>query len=249
MQRTVVAMRHVHFEHLGTFAWLLHKNGWTQHIVDAAAGGIGHIDPEAPGLLAVLGGPIGAYEEDRYPFLRDELRLIEKRLAAGLPTLGICLGAQLMARALGARVYPGPAKEIGWGPLTLTQAGRASPLSHLDGVRVMHWHGDTFDLPERAELLASTPLCRHQAFAIGRHALALQFHAEVVSSEIEHWLIGHACEIAAAGLDPTRLRAEASAHGPALADAGARVLASWLAGLGPEGTRTSSAACGRKGDG
>lgn len=153
MQRTVVAIRHVHFEHLGTFGPVLESAGWAVRYVDGGIDDIRHLDAAAPGLLAVLGGPIGAYEEDKYPFLADELRLIERRLASGRPIIGICLGAQLMARALGSSVYPGPAKEIGWHPLSLSEAGLASPLRHLGDIPVMHWHGDTFDLPQGAERL------------------------------------------------------------------------------------------------
>jgi GMP synthase-like glutamine amidotransferase len=140
------------------------------------------VDPLMPDLLVCLGGPIGAYEEAAYPFLRDELALIERRLAAARPTLGICLGAQLMARALGARIYPAPAKEIGWGEVRLSEAGQKGPLRHFAGVPVLHWHGDTFDLPKGAELLASTVLCANQAFAFGRYALAFQFHPETTAT-------------------------------------------------------------------
>ena len=150
----------------------------------------------AADLLVVLGGPIGAYEEELYPFLADELRVIERRLAAGRPVLGICLGSQLMARALGARVYPGTGKEIGWAPLQLTAAGRDSCLAPLGGgAPVLHWHGDTFDLPKGASLLASTPRYKNQAFAWQRHGLALQCHIEATAAGLERWYIGHACEI------------------------------------------------------
>lgn len=188
-------------------------------------------DPVGADLLVVLGGPIGAYEDDRYPFLADELNILKRRLRAGRPALGICLGAQLMARALGARVYPGPAKEIGWSLLTLTEAGRSSPLRHLSETSVLHWHGDTFDLPVGARLLASTPICANQAFAIGSRALALQFHGETEGGDIERWLIGHACEIAAAGLDPRSIRADTERNGERLRTAGSRVFTEWLTGL------------------
>lgn len=231
MPPTAVAIRHIAFEGLGIIEPVLRRAGYTPHFHDAGIDNLGTIDPVGTDLLVVLGGPIGAYEDDRYPFLADELRILERRLAAGRPTLGICLGAQLMARALGARVYPGPGKEIGWSPIALTQAGRVSPLASLDGVAVLHWHGDTFDLPAGAECLASTDLCAHQAFALGRNALGLQFHGEVDGADIERWLIGHACEIAAAGLDPRALRADSGRHGPGLREAGTRLFAGWLAGL------------------
>ncbi|MBP2301372.1 glutamine amidotransferase [Azospirillum picis] len=232
MTPTAIAIRHIAFEGLGIVEPILRRAGYALHVHDAGIDDLQGIDPSDAQLLVVLGGPVGAYEDDRYPFLADELRLLERRLAAGLPTLGICLGAQLMARALGARVYPGPGKEIGWAPLALTEAGRASPLAHLDGAAVLHWHGDTFDLPAGAELLASTDLCAHQAFSLGRNALGLQFHGEVDGADIERWLVGHACEIAAAGLDPRQLRADSKRHGPVLRDAGSRLFADWIAGLG-----------------
>src|ERR1700744_18182 len=155
MTKTVLALRHVAFEDLGAFETTLQDGGYTIRYADLGLDDLSSF--EAPDLLAVLGGPIGVYENDLYPFLNDEIALIGRRLQAGLPTLGICLGAQLMARALGARVYPGRGKEIGWKPLTLTAAGRES-LAPLDGLPVLHWHGDTFDLPDGAANLASTDL-------------------------------------------------------------------------------------------
>lgn len=231
---SVVAIRHVDFEHLGTFAPALAERGLKLRYADAPAGGLEGLDPLEPRLLVVLGGPISAYEETLYPFLTDEMRLIERRLSAGLPVLGICLGCQLIARVLGARVYPGKAKEIGWSPLTLTAAGDMSPLSRLGpcDYRVLHWHGDTFDLPEGATLLASTPLTAHQAFAVGRCVLALQFHVEVAPAEIERWLVGHACEIAGAGLDVSGLREDTRKFGPALAACAPEVLAAWVEAAG-----------------
>src|SRR6202000_2036621 len=108
-------------------------------------------------------GPIGAYEDEDYPFLKAEMTLIKGQIDDGKPVLGICLGAQLMARAMGARVYPGRAKEIGWKKLTLTEAGEET-LAPLKDVAVLHWHGDTFDLPAGAANLARTDFCDHQAF-------------------------------------------------------------------------------------
>jgi GMP synthase (glutamine-hydrolysing) len=231
---TVIAVRHVAFEDLGSFAAPLHRRGWTIGYRDATVDDLAAPELALADLLVVLGGPIGAYEDEAYPFLLDELRLIERRLAAGRPVLGICLGAQLMARALGARVYPGTGKEIGWSPLTLTEAGRRSCLAPLaDGTPVLHWHGDTFDLPEGAVHLAATERYRHQAFAHGRHGLALQFHIEAEAQGLERWYIGHACEIAATpGHSVPVLRAEAEHWAPMLAPRAAQCLESWLDSIG-----------------
>src|ERR1700736_702563 len=151
--RSLVAIRFVHFEDLGYFETALKSHGYVVSYVDPTTEEIGAIDPAAPDLLAVLGGPIGAYEDELYPALRPVLKIIEGRLRATLPTIGICLGAQLMARALGARVYRGPRKEICWGQIRSTEAGHASALRHIETTRVLHWHGDTFDLPSGATLL------------------------------------------------------------------------------------------------
>lgn len=230
----VLVIRHVSFEDLGSFEPVLKARGYRVLYREAGVDDLAKTDAQAPALLVVLGGPIGAYEDSAYPFLGDEIRLIKARLAAKRPVLGICLGAQLMARALGARVYPGPAKEIGWGAIELTEEGRRSPLRHLaaDKTRVLHWHGDTFELPAGATHLAATHICRNQAFALGRHALALQFHPEAPET-IERWLIGHAHEIAAApGVSAEALRADAERYAPALQKQGPKAFAAWLDGAG-----------------
>jgi len=220
-------IRHVAFEDLGTFAPVLAGAGFDLVVMDAGVDDV--FEPILRSdLVVVLGGPIGVYEHERYPFLNDELRALHRRLREGRPTLGICLGAQLMAAALGARVYPGRQKEIGVSGVELTAAGKASCLASLAGQPVLHWHGDTFDLPEHAEHLARTSLYDNQAFALGRNALALQFHPEVDSSRFERWLIGHAAELAAAGVDLAALRASMTAAGPALRFAGLSMLGLWL---------------------
>ena len=230
--KTALALRHVHFEDLGLLGDVLAMRGYQVRYHESAAD---HLDPalvDAADLLVVLGGPIGVYEDDIYPFLTEEISAVQRRLAARKPTLGICLGAQIMARALGQRVYSSGVKEIGWAPLTLTPEGQESVLATLAGLSVLHWHGDTFDLPPDAELLASTALVRNQAFAMGRYALGLQFHLEAQPAQLEQWYIGHACEIAAtAGIDVPTLRRQAAGGAPALSGAARRVFANWLDGL------------------
>ena len=229
MTKTVLAIRHVGFEDLGGFEAPLRAAGYVIRYCDMGLDAL----PQrpAPDLLAVLGGPIGAYEDDLYPLLKNEIALIAAQLAAGKPVLGICLGAQLMARALGARVYPGRAKEIGWKPLSLTAAGEQL-LAPLKNLPVLHWHGDTFDLPAGAVNLASTPDCDQQAFTHGKHALAFQFHPEAQEKGFERWLVGHACEIAATpGVSVPALRAATRDYSAASIKAGQAVLKSWLAQL------------------
>jgi GMP synthase (glutamine-hydrolysing) len=229
MPKTAVAIRHVAFEDLGAFAPVLAEHGYAVRYHDVGLDSVAALDPSADDLLVVLGGPIGAYEEDRYPFLREELVLLEARLAADRPTLGICLGAQLMARALGARVVPGPAKEIGFAPLTLIDAGHRSCVGVFEGAPVLHWHGDIFALPEGATRLASTLACDNQAFARGPHAIGFQFHPEAGALGFERWLIGHTVELGAAGIDVAALRAEHDALATRLQECAVACLTHWLA--------------------
>jgi GMP synthase (glutamine-hydrolysing) len=231
----VLAIRHVAFEHLGILEQVLGHRGYQIRYWDAGIHDVSIIEASAPDLLVVLGGPIGAYEEDIYPFLKQELQIIESRLKQELPILGICLGSQLMARALGAKVYPGSKKEIGWSPIMLTDAGQRSCLSGLEAIEghVLHWHSDIFDLPEGATRLASTEIAQNQAFCWGHKALGLQFHIEVLPEEIERWLIGHACEIAST-VDVTvpQLRNDTERWGQPLTQAASKCLAIWLDEMG-----------------
>lgn len=230
-RRTALVIRHIAFEDLGSLAAPLEHAGYRIDYRDAAANDLAAIDPLAADLLIVLGGPMGVYEAAFHPFIRDEIRLLEARLAADLPTFGICLGAPLIAHVLGSRVYPGPVKEIGWGEVTLTAAGRAGPLAAIAAVPVLHWHGDTFDLPAGCDLLASTAHYSNQAFARGPRLLGLQFHPEAHRAGFECWLDGHAGELAAEAIDPAGLRAAAAAHADALAAAAVRMMERWLAAL------------------
>ena len=229
-----LAIRHVAFEDLGTLAPVLDQSGIAPRYLDGWSPDLAHVDPVAPDLVVVLGGPIGVYEVAAYPWLAHEIAWLRTRLLAGRPTLGICLGAQLIAAALGARVYPGPSKELGWMPLQLSAAGRDSALAPLDGelTSMLHWHGDTFDLPEGAQLLASTASYRHQAYQWQQHVLGLQCHPELDGATFERWLVGHALELAQTGVDVPALRAETAARSGTLARQAALAWRRWLAGVG-----------------
>jgi len=225
-----LALQHVAFEDLGLFARVLSARGFEIVHRETAIDGLDEALWDDADLVVVLGGPIGVGDVAAYPWLQTTITALRRRLHTGRRTLGVCLGAQLMAAALGARVQPGPAKEIGWSPLTLSDEGRRSPLRHLGGLPVLHWHGDRFELPPGATPLASTGSTPHQAFSLGTHALALQFHPEVDATRIERWLIGHAVELAQAGVDVSELRHATRLHAPALAPAAAAMLDEWLAG-------------------
>jgi GMP synthase (glutamine-hydrolysing) len=182
-------------------------------------------------LIAILGGPIAVYDQDRYPIVRQALSLIEKRMRTGSPLLGICLGAQMIAKVMGARVYPGKSREIGWGNVGLTQEGHQSSLRFLsEGTNVLHWHGDTFDLPGGASRLAFTPQTANQAFSFGTNVLGIQFHAEVCVASFEQWLIGHAAELEHAGLDVNQMRASCPADPISQTGASSKVLLDWVNG-------------------
>ncbi len=232
MTKTCLAVRHVAFEDLGLLGPLVAARGYDVRYHDA---GIDCFETEtlvAPDLLIILGGPIGVYEAEMYPFITDEIAAIAARLESNKPVLGICLGAQLMAAALGAQVAPGPQKEIGWAPLTLTAAGRTSVLAPLGTSPVLHWHGDNCELPARCERLAATPHCPVQAFMRTPSQLALQFHLETEPARFESWLVGHTVELGKAGIDPREVRTQARTLGPASRERGRSVLAAWLNSLG-----------------
>jgi GMP synthase (glutamine-hydrolysing) len=232
--KTALVIRHVAFEDLGLFERTIEAAGYQVRYLEAGMDLLSWLEPLHPDLLIVLGGPIGANDEADYPFIRDEIDLLASRLQSDAPTLGICLGAQLMARALGAAVYPGSQSEIGWAPIQLSAAGQASPLRHLsaDNTSVLHWHGDTFDLPVGAELLASTEQTMHQAFRWKRRGLALQFHPEVTVQGMERWYIGHSSDIRKMdNISVAALRTQTEQHGYNLEVHASRFMEEWLGAL------------------
>lgn len=226
--KTALALRHLAFEDLGLIEPLLRARGFEVRYHEAGVDDFDAIDLGAVDLLVVLGGPISVEDDAAYPWLADEVALVRRRLDSGRPLFGICLGAQLMARALGAAVRPMGVKEIGFSALALTEAGQGTALAELGSQPVLHWHGDQFALPAGLVSLATTAVCPHQAFAPNQNALALQFHPEVDPARIEQWLIGHGDELAAAGIRPQALREAAKQQGPGLAEALSRLMRRWL---------------------
>lgn len=231
--KTAIVVRHIPFEDLGSFEPLLREAGYLVFYKEAP---IETLDPEElfeSDLLISLGGPISANDTEDFEFLEIELEVLHRRMVADKPTLGICLGAQLMAKAMGGTVGVGRAKEIGWSPLKLTEDGKRSPLQFLDSslTQVLHWHGEVFSLPEGAVNLASTPACDSQAFSYGKNSLALQFHAEVNPAQLEKWYVGHTLELSINKVSVSSLRAKAQIHGKTLLPAARAFFSYWLESL------------------
>jgi GMP synthase (glutamine-hydrolysing) len=222
-------IRHVPHEGLAGFRAPIEAAGYELDRIDVCGPEFVTADFLSPDLLILMGGPMGVYERYAYPWIDHEVERLAERLDHGLPTLGVCLGAQLVATALGSEVYAGPIKEVGFGSLTLTGAGASSPVAHLADVPVLHWHGDTFDLPAGTELLASTPSYPNQAFRRGRELLALQCHAEMgTDPRIDAWIAESTDYLSQAQVCPRAIRSEYDTIGPISERAGQRMICAWL---------------------
>lgn len=215
--RKLLVFQHVAHEILGTLNPLLKRAGFRIRYVNFGR----HPDaqPSLDGYhgLVVLGGPMSVYEDHRFPHLITEMKLIEDAMQRNLPVLGICLGAQLIAKTLGADVYSNKQKEIGWYDLHITSEAHGSILKSLSQTeKVFQWHGDTFDNPAGAVHLAASPLCVNQAFRYGERVYGLQFHLEVDQAMILRWLKvpENRYEIATLqnGMDPDQIHAATAPH-------------------------------------
>jgi len=236
MSRAVV-LQHVPHEGPARVADALVRAGVELDQRKLFAGGKVPASLDGADLLIVMGGPMGAMDvgDARYPFLGPELELLRAAVASDFPTLGICLGSQLLAAAAGARVYPHfmgdparPTREVGWGAVHFVRDPSEEPvLAGLDRAEiVLHWHGDTFELPRGATLLASTLTCPHQMFRLGRRQFGLQFHVELNEPDIEAWLAADSDYVRGAlGPDgPERVRRDTARFLPRFRERGDR----WL---------------------
>ncbi|MGY4859138.1 glutamine amidotransferase-related protein [Cryobacterium sp. AP23] len=232
MTRIALVLRHSDEIHLGNLEQVLLDHDYTVRYVDTlGADGVQGIDPAEADLLVVLGGDMGAYETDDYPVLSDEIDLLAGRLEARRPVFAVCLGAQLMASALGSPVYRGASNEIGFRLVEPTAAGMAGPMRHVSGIPMMQWHSDTFDLPAGTTRLAGSSAYGNEAFAIEDWALAVQFHPEVTAEMHETWLASSEAEVRAEGLNPDALRQERAEHSDAMQTASRALFSEWLAAL------------------
>lgn len=178
----VHVLQHVVFEGLGSIeAWLANRHAnvtYTRFFESTCLPHLGDVD-----FIIALGGPMGVNDEDQFPWLAEEKLFIAKAISNNKIVLGICLGCQLIASSLGSKVYPGREKEIGWFPVYSQQNSPATQI-FPSSFEVFHWHGETFDLPPEAVLLASSAAYRNQAFQIGRRILGLQFHLEITPESV-----------------------------------------------------------------
>lgn len=189
------------------------------------------IDPSEHDLAIFMGGPMGVYQADIFPYLNNEISYIQKRLKAKKPYLGICLGAQLLAQALGSQVRPGEkGKEIGWHSVTISKEAQKTPLRFFDSsvTSIMQWHGDTFDVPQRTELLASSRLYESQIIQHGTNALGFQFHPEVNEDIIEMWMTMGFSELQQAGLNVPALRQQCYTNLPIMKKQTESFFKEWL---------------------
>lgn len=181
-------LMHIESEGPGTLGDFLDREGVRVTTLRLHRGDQLPADPGKADLIVSLGGPMNVYEDGKHPFLKEESLFLRRAIDRDVPLLGICLGAQLIARACGAKVYPAPVGEVGWGTVSLARAGREDPL--LKGIPerlpVLQWHEDTFDIPPDGILLASSAECHHQAFRVAR-AWGLQFHIEVTDGMLNQW--------------------------------------------------------------
>lgn len=196
---SVLFIKHIDIEGPGTVADFLQSRDILYRTVDVSLGDLTPLaDMEDIRAVIILGGPMNVYEEDKYSFLKAEDLFIKKALREGIPMLGLCLGAQLIAKATGAKVVKAANKEIGWFRVSLTDNASTDPLFHnLNGeMDVFQWHGDTFTIPDNGVHLAASRLCANQAFRYGQNAYGLQFHLEVTAPMVRSWLDAYADEIA-----------------------------------------------------
>jgi len=232
--RRLLVFQHVPHEILGILDPLLRRAGFRIRYINFGRQPDARPDISGYHGLVILGGPMNCSQVRRYRHLATEMDVIQTAISQGKPVLGICLGAQLIACALGARVGPNPVREIGWYPLSPTPAAAADPLfRHLAPVQqVFQWHGDTFDIPHGAVHLATSPDCTNQAFRYGERVYGLQFHLEVDAAMIRRWLHTplNRQELEQAGerIDPLAIEAATPALAPAAMQLGERFFGEFL---------------------
>lgn len=232
------AFQHVGYEDLGSLEQVLLDMGADIRYICGRRESLKVLDPKKPDVLIILGGPMGLYETDEYPYLLDEVELVKKRIELDLPTLGICLGAQIIAKALGANVYKGAqGQEIGFHHINVNHQGLKTPLRHLDGAmtQMMHWHSDTFDLPEDVTHLAESDLYKNQAYKYKNNVMAVQCHPEISEKKLALWVDKDRADLdEIPGLTVEKILDDASQYGQILKSQARLFLTEWLEQVVPD---------------
>jgi GMP synthase (glutamine-hydrolysing) len=225
----VWVLQHAHSETLGRIEDILALAGITADYIRPFTGQAVPKDMRDAAGLIVMGGPMGVYEHPRFPFLREEMRLIENAVRDEKPILGICLGSQLLAGTLGAAVTKGKQREIGWFPVRLLDSARVDTLwtEVDDSFTAYHWHGDIFDLPRGATLLATSDQTECQAFCYGHNAYGFLFHLEVTERIVQEMVEAFAEELKEACIDGREVIRQAREHLPTLHRIGDVVFRRW----------------------
>lgn len=217
------------YDHAGLFGRVLEENGVPLDVVHAWKGEPVPTVPNGWAGIVLGGGGMSAYETDKHPFLVDEIRLLHAAREKGTPVLGMCLGAQLMAAALGGKVFPNSRKEIGFYDVRFTPAAEADPLWQGDTAtfQPVHWHGDTFSLPPGAVLLASSDITPNQLFRMDENLYAFQFHLEIDEPVLSEMIETDSSWLQQNGIDPTAFLGEGKSALPKVEPIGRRVFTKW----------------------
>lgn len=222
LMKPVIVLQHIACETLGTIENLLVSKNIPFRYVKTYAGEPVPKNMGESSALIVMGGPMGVYETDIYPFLKEEMRLIENALHEQRPVLGICLGSQLLAAVLGSRVRKGRQKEIGWHPVRFSEEGKK------DALMAFHWHGDIFDLPKGAALLASSELTQVQAYRYNKNVYGFLFHMEVTEMMIRDWVMTFSDELSSAKIDAKSILNGIPTYLPNLNSVGKSIFGAWV---------------------
>ena len=233
----ILIIQHAGCEPVGTVGEVFDRNSVDTRIVRTDLGDEVPLTVDGIDGLVIMGGSMGVYEQDTYPFLTREITLIKEAVRANIPILGICLGGQLVSAALGGEVYVGAKKEIGWHSIYITPAGQDDPLfGKIDSFKIcsnpnfvgFSWHGDYFTLPDGAVRLAYSDLCECHAIRYGTHTYGIQFHPEIAASTVEVWLSEFDEDFASSDLDRDAILADTARYAEAQRRAAIEISGRWL---------------------
>lgn len=230
-KKQILVIQHTQYGTLGSFADVLKSRGCEINIFCSKDTNYDELNASDPDLVVVLGGSMATYSKQENPWIINEQKFVKDRIDSDKPLLGICFGAQIIAQSLGSKTYKGEqGKEIGWINIKVNEDGMKTPFKHLDQAhtRVMSWHGDTFDLPTGAVLLASSDKYHKQAYTYGNHVFAIQCHPEVTIDKLNEIYLRMEDQVLEVGKTIDELRTDAHTYNEKLIEQSANFLNDWL---------------------